>query len=80
MQQVKTPSTGEPDSTYVNPGSGQERKYGPDGRPQYDIDWHTDHGSGTPHGHNWENGKRGPGVQISPVPEGRKPDICPEKK
>ena len=41
--QDKTPNTGEPGSTHVNPGSGQERKYGPDGQPEYDIDWDHDH-------------------------------------
>ena len=63
-------------------GSGQERKCGPDGRPQYNIDWHTDHGVGTPHGHNWEDGKRGSDVPISPLHrgEGRKPEVCPDKK
>lgn len=73
--QGKTPSTGEPGSTYINP-SGQERKYGSDGKPEYDIDWHTDHGAGTPHGHNWDQGSngqpvRGPGVPLSPWPQGR---------
>ena len=73
--QEKTPTTGEPGSTYVNP-SGQERKYGSDGKPEYDIDWHTDHGAGTPHGHNWDRGPngepvRGPGVPLSPWPQGR---------
>jgi hypothetical protein len=80
---AKTPNVGKPGSTYVNPGSGQERKYGANGRPEYDIDWDHNHDaedgkpSGTPHGHNWgENGREGP-VRISPWPEGRKPSNCP---
>lgn len=77
--QPQTPTSGEPGSCHVNPGSGQERKYGGDGRPEYDIDWHADHGAGTPHGHNWDPspdggkslGTRGPGVPLSPWPLGR---------
>ncbi len=74
----KTPNTGTPGSVFVNPGNGQERKYGNDGKPEYDIDWSHDHdhGQGKPHGHNWDRGPngepiRGPGVQISPWPQGR---------
>lgn len=62
----------------MNPGSGQERKYGTDGKPEYDIDWDHNHGQGVPHGHNWGRGPngqpvRGPGVLISPWPQGRGP-------
>ncbi|EJL82616.1 RHS repeat-associated core domain protein containing protein, partial [Herbaspirillum sp. CF444] len=76
MQGDKTPTQGAPGSTYVNPGNGQERRYGNDGKPEYDIDWHPDHGAGTPHGHNWDklpdgSRTRGPGVPLSPWPEGR---------
>ncbi|MEX8500247.1 RHS repeat-associated core domain-containing protein [Leptothrix ochracea] len=67
----KTPNTGEPGSCHVNPGSGQERKYGSDGKPEYDIDWDHDHGQGSPHGHNWDSGKRDNGWPISPWPRGR---------
>jgi len=72
----KTPNTGEPGSWHTNPGdgkpgNGQERLYGPNGQPEVDIDWHLDHGAGRPHGHNWENGRRGPGVPLSPWPRGR---------
>ena len=53
----KAPNTGDPDSTYVNPGSGQKRKYGPDGKPILDIDSDHDHdhgqGQGVPHAHDW---------------------------
>jgi len=55
INQNKTPNTGEPDSWHINSGSGQERKYGPDGRPEYDIDSDHDYGQGSPHGHNWDN-------------------------
>jgi RHS repeat-associated protein len=76
MFQDKTPNTGEPGSWHTNPGdgkpgSGQERLYGPNGKPEVDIDWHPDHGAGKPHGHNWDNGRRGPGVPLSPWPRGR---------
>ena len=71
-----TPSTGQPGSWYTNPGNGQpgngqERLYGPNGRPMCDIDWHPDHGAGKPHGHNWGADGRGPGVPLSPWPQGR---------
>ena len=77
--QVKTPNTGDPDSWHTNPGSGQERKYGPNGERQYDIDWDHDHGVGSPHGHNWgADGKREDnGVPLSPWPRGRRPKTCP---
>ena len=76
--QERTPSSGTPGSCHVNPSNGQERKYGSDGLPEYDIDWHQDHGKGTPHGHNWERSPdgrpvRGPGEHISPWPQGRGP-------
>ncbi|RZL67574.1 MAG: hypothetical protein EOP77_04330, partial [Variovorax sp.] len=43
--QEKTPNRGNPWDWHTNPGSGQERLYGPDGRPTVDIDWDHDHGS-----------------------------------
>lgn len=78
----KTPAAGEPGSWHNNPGdgkpgNGQERLYGPNGQPEVDIDWHPDHGAGKPHGHNWENGRRGPGVPLSPWPRGRIINGCP---
>jgi hypothetical protein len=60
----KTPNTGTPGSTVINPGSGQERTYGPDGKPLVDIDWDHDHGQGVPHRHDWVNGIRGPGIPV----------------
>ena len=82
MFRDKTPNTGEPGSWHTNPGdgkpgSGQERLYGPNGQPEVDIDWHPDHGAGQPHGHNWEDGRRGPGVPLSPWPRGRIINGCP---
>lgn len=81
MFQEKTPNTGEPGSWHTNPGdgkpgSGQERQYGQGGQPEIDIDWHPDHGAGKPHGHNWENGRRGPPVPLSPWPRGRIINEC----
>ena len=75
--QVKTPNSGEPGEWVTNPGNGQERLYGPDGKPEVDIDWSHDHGAGKPHAHNWDRGRRGRGVPVSPWPQGRTPDHCP---
>ncbi|PAT39140.1 RHS repeat domain-containing protein [Vandammella animalimorsus] len=77
--QDKTPNEGEPGSCHINPGSGQERTYGADGKPEYDIDWdHPHHEQDTPHAHNWGRGPdgkpiRGPGLPISSWPRDRKP-------
>ena len=49
----KTPNTGPPGSRHINPGCGQIRDYGPDGRPIKDIDFDHDHGQGIPHVHDW---------------------------
>jgi RHS repeat-associated protein len=76
MFQDKTPNNGEPGSWHVNPGSGQERKYGADGMPEVDIDWDHDHGQGAPHGHNWGPGGRDKGWPMSPWPRGRKDPSC----
>jgi RHS repeat-associated protein len=70
---TKTPNEGAPGSTYINPGSGQERKYGSDGKPVQDIDHDHDHGQGVPHIHDWgrdANGRpvRGPGRPVDPKP------------
>lgn len=53
------PGTGEPGTWVVGPRG--DRFYGPDGRPQKDIDWAHDHGQGRPHVHDWADGKRLPG-------------------
>ena len=67
----KTPNQGTPGSKYKNPGSGQERWYGEDGKPSKDIDYDHDHGQGVPHVHDWyrdANGNpvRGPGRPFDP--------------
>lgn len=56
---TKTPNEGEPGSKHTNPGSGQERWYGPDGKPVKDIDWDHNHGQGVPHVHDWGRGVNG---------------------
>lgn len=79
LSKIKPPMKAKPGSCHINPGSGQERTYGADGKPEYDIDWdHPHHGQGTPHVHNWGRGPdgkpiRGPGLPISPWPRDRKP-------
>jgi RHS repeat-associated protein len=66
----KTPNTGAPGSTAVNPGSGQERGYGDDGLPAWDVDWDQHHGPNTPvpHGHDWGRDGNGRPVRGGPVP------------
>jgi RHS repeat-associated protein len=60
-QQTKTPNEGVPGSTVVNPGSGQTRTYGPDGKPVKDIDYDHSHGGAPiPHVHDWVDGDRQP--------------------
>lgn len=76
----KTPNEGEPGSTYKNPGSGQEREYGSDGKPNKDIDYDHDHGQRSPHVHDWgrdPNGNpvRGPGRAPNPQTE---PNVTPQ--
>ena len=72
----KTPNTGTPGSWVTNPGSGQERQYGADGKPSVDIDTDHDHGQGNPHAHNWDRGPngeliRGEGNPVSKWPGNR---------
>lgn len=55
----KTPNTGTPGNWVTNPGSGQERQYGADGKPSVDIDSDHDHGQGNPHAQNWDRGPNG---------------------
>ena len=79
-QQSKTPNDGPPGSWHTNPGSGQERLYGPNGKPEVDIDWDHDHGQGQPHPHNWgPGGREVPEGGFSPWPRGRgNPASCPK--
>jgi len=70
----KTPNTGEPGTWTTNPGSGQERLYGEDGKPLVDLDY--DHGD--PHSHNWGRDENGDPTHVgdhnpfSPWPQDRK--------
>jgi len=66
----KTPNKGEPGSVHVNPGSGQERGYGADGWPDWDVDWDQHHGPNTPvpHGHDWGREENGDPSRGDPVP------------
>jgi hypothetical protein len=66
----KTPNKGEPGSVHVNPGSGQERGYGADGWPDWDVDWDQHHGPNTPvpHVHDWGHKENGDPTRGNPVP------------
>jgi len=79
LQHTKTPNSGPSGGWLTNPGSGQERLYGPNGQPEVDIDWDHDHGQGQPHAHNWgPNGREVPDGGFSPWPRGRgDPASCP---
>jgi len=72
---TKNPDTAAPGSIIIDPiPGGQERRYGPDGAPEKDIDHHPDHGAGTPHVHDWtpnpsrpgRPGDRSPGRPLRP--------------
>jgi hypothetical protein len=65
---AKTPNEGHPGTWYTNPGSGQMRLYGDDGKAVVDFDFDHDHGQGTPHAHNWNDGARGAGLPFSLLP------------
>jgi RHS repeat-associated protein len=67
------PYRGPPGTTSSIPG--QDRRYGPDGYPDVDVDYGHDHGQGSPHAHDWDrpaNGDppthedRGPGRPVQP--------------
>lgn len=63
------PYHGEPGTWSEHPHGKQDRLYGPDGTPVVDIDYGHDHGQGSPHSHNWDNGIRGPGVPVTVLPK-----------
>jgi RHS repeat-associated protein len=64
-----TPNTGDPNSWYTNPGSGQIRFFGPDGYPALDIDSDHDHGGvGSPHIHVWSPNPGGFPIRSEPLP------------
>lgn len=70
----KTPNDGVPNSTVINPGSGQIRTYGPNGKPLKDIDSDHDHGQGKPHVHDWTPERDLIG---RPLRDGELPDFAP---
>jgi len=62
----RRPNVGEPGSTYTAP-NGDTRTYGSDGNPEKDVDTgHPNHHPeiGSPHGHDWKNGVRGPAYKL----------------
>ncbi|MEX3688845.1 hypothetical protein AB3X91_30560 [Paraburkholderia sp. BR14263] len=63
---AKTPNLGDPGSWYTNPGSGQMRLYGDDGKPVVDLDFDHVHNGLQPHAHNWNNGVRDGGDDVVP--------------
>jgi RHS repeat-associated protein len=56
---------GEPGTWTEHPHGKQDRLYGSDGTPAVDIDYGHDHGQGSPHAHNWNDGVRGPGFPVT---------------
>ncbi|HEV7833399.1 MAG TPA: hypothetical protein VGP09_08485 [Caballeronia sp.] len=66
---AKTPNNGEPGTWYTNPGSGQMRLYGNNGKGYIDLDFDHTHGGVKPHAHNWVDGNRDWAVvPFSPMP------------
>ncbi|SAL36697.1 hypothetical protein AWB70_02611 [Caballeronia cordobensis] len=67
MQTAWLPSTGGPPNSWLENPSGKKqwRYYDGNGDAAFDIDFGHDHGFGTPHSHNWENGKRDQGNPVS---------------
>lgn len=63
---AKTPNLGDPGTWYTNPGSGQMRLYGGDGKPVLDLDFDHVHNGLQPHAHNWTNGVRDGGDDVVP--------------
>ena len=61
---AKTPNSGELNTWYVNPGSGQMRLFDPSGKPALDLDYDHPHDGIQPHMHTWLDGVRGPGITI----------------
>src|SRR5262249_46194831 len=63
---AKTPNDGTPGTWYTNPGSGQMRLYGADGKPAVDLDFDHSHNGLRPHAHNWSGGARAGGTDVVP--------------
>ncbi|WP_323054409.1 RHS repeat-associated core domain-containing protein [Microbulbifer thermotolerans] len=61
------PFKGEPGEWVDHPHGKQDRLYGNDVTPAVDIDYGYDHGQGSPHSHNWNDGVRGPGVPVTVI-------------
>ncbi|WP_321885118.1 hypothetical protein [Paraburkholderia bannensis] len=63
---AKTPNLGEPGTWYTNPGSGQMRLYGANGKPVVDLDFDHTHNGLRPHAHNWGPNGRDSGFDVVP--------------
>jgi len=63
-EQRGRPMTGDPDSCYVHPQTGDRRYYGSDGAPLFDLDVSHTHDGLAPHIHVWRNGTRGEGEPL----------------
>ena len=76
---ITNPFKGKPGSTSSTQSTcgkpKQDRRYGPDGFPETDVDRDHDHGQGQPHAHDWgrppgggkpTNNDRGPGRPVLP--------------
>ncbi|SMG60822.1 hypothetical protein [Paraburkholderia susongensis] len=63
---AKTPNDGEPGTWYTNPGSGQMRLFGDDGKPVVDLDFDHFHNGMKPHAHNWNGSARDGGDMVVP--------------
>ncbi|QGZ60123.1 hypothetical protein FAZ97_35000 [Paraburkholderia acidiphila] len=70
MQTAWLPSKGGPPNQWVENASGKQqwRLYDGDGNAAVDIDLGHDHGFGSPHSHNWDNGARDNGNAFSLLP------------
>lgn len=63
---AKTPNNGEPGTWYTNPGSGQMRLFGDNGKPVVDLDFDHVHNGLRPHAHNWGPAGRDMGNDVVP--------------
>nr|WP_103702821.1 hypothetical protein [Paraburkholderia eburnea] len=70
LQTAWLPSKGGPPNQWVENSSGKQqwRLYDGDGNAAVDIDFGHDHGFGSPHSHNWDNGVRDSGNAFSLLP------------
>jgi hypothetical protein len=63
---AKTPNLDEPGTWYTNPGSGQMRLFGSNGKPVVDLDFDHVHNGLRPHAHNWGPNGRDTGYDVVP--------------